>query len=162
MTRKSAFSPGYAFHSGRWRLAQQARPMVAEIETQDAAHVDVLVPDRREPSRHLIGMIIGRGVDHRLDAVGFPGHDEKAGGGQSSRRTKKPRFWRCSLRGAPVPKSPASSGSIAPPSAASPPRQEPCRPKQKRPLILSRHRPRRRLWDRKADSLAISIGCDCL
>ena len=27
--------------------------MAAEIETQDAAHVDVLVPDRRKPSRHL-------------------------------------------------------------------------------------------------------------
>ena len=27
--------------------------MAAEIETQDTAHVDVLVPDRRKPSRHL-------------------------------------------------------------------------------------------------------------
>ena len=35
--------------------------MVAEIETQDAAHVDVLVPDRREPSHYLVGMITGRG-----------------------------------------------------------------------------------------------------
>ena len=33
--------------------------MAAEIETQDAAHVDVLVPNRREPSRHLVGMITG-------------------------------------------------------------------------------------------------------
>jgi len=27
--------------------------VAAEIETQDTAHVDVLVPDRRKPSRHL-------------------------------------------------------------------------------------------------------------
>jgi DNA invertase Pin-like site-specific DNA recombinase len=62
--------------------------------------------------------------------------------------------------GAPVPKSPASSGSIAPPSAASPPRQEPCRSKQRRLLILWRHRSRRRRWRRKADSLVVSMGCD--
>jgi hypothetical protein len=61
---------------------------------------------------------------------------------------------------APAPKSPASSGSIAPPSAASPPRREPCRPKQGRLLKLSRRRPLRSPCCRKADSLAISMGCN--
>ena len=50
--------------------------MAAEIETQDAAHLDVLVADRREPSRHRAGMITGRGVDHRLDAMPIPGYDD--------------------------------------------------------------------------------------
>ena len=85
---------------------------------------------------------------------------ERGGGDPRSRRTKKPRFSRCSLRGAPVPKSPASSGSIAPPSAASLSRQEPCRSKQRRLPILSQRRSRRSPCCRKADSLVISTGCD--
>ena len=86
--------------------------------------------------------------------------DRKGGRRSSSCRGKEPRFSRCSPMAAPAPKSPASSGSIAPPSAASPPRREPCRPKQGRLLKLSRWRPLRSPCCRKADSLAILMGCN--
>src|SRR4051794_3584541 len=73
---------------------------------------------------------------------------------------QKPRFSRCSRRGAPVPKSPASSGSIAPPSAGSSPQQESCRSKQRRLPISSPPGFRRSPCCRKADLLVISMGCD--
>ena len=37
---------------------------------------DVLVADRRELPPHFVGMIAGRRVDHPLDAIRVPGHDE--------------------------------------------------------------------------------------
>jgi len=36
----------------------------------------VLVSDRRNPAQHCIGMIVWRLVDHGLEAMGVPGHDD--------------------------------------------------------------------------------------
>ena len=58
--------------------------MAAKIEGQNAAHVDVLVADRREPPRHLVGMIAWRRVDHCLDAVRIPRHDDVRQQGQGA------------------------------------------------------------------------------
>jgi hypothetical protein len=59
--------------------------VAAKIEGQNAAHVDVLVADRREPPRHLVGMIAWRRVDHCLDAVRIPRHDDVRQQGQGAR-----------------------------------------------------------------------------
>jgi hypothetical protein len=50
--------------------------MASKIERQNAAHVDVLVTDRRKPADHLIGMIAGCSVEHDLEMMGVPGHDD--------------------------------------------------------------------------------------
>ena len=55
---------------------------------------------------------------------------QRAAGVQAPGRSNEPRFSPCSPLAAPAPKSPASSGSIAPPSAASPPRREPFPPRR--------------------------------
>jgi len=50
--------------------------VLCKVERQDAAHVDVLVSDRRHPAQHLVGMIVWRLIDHGLEAMGVPGHDD--------------------------------------------------------------------------------------
>jgi hypothetical protein len=44
---------------GGWRAPEQTRPKLRKIEGQDAAQIDVLVPDRREATQHLV-RIAGR------------------------------------------------------------------------------------------------------
>jgi len=57
-------------------LAKQARSVLCEIKVEDAAHVDVLVSDRCNPAQHRVGMIVRRLVDHGLESMGVPGHDD--------------------------------------------------------------------------------------
>ena len=45
--------------------------MSREVEGQDAAHVDVLVPDRRKLAQHRVGVIGRRLVDHGLETMGI-------------------------------------------------------------------------------------------
>jgi len=66
-------------------LAKQARSVAGEIERQDAAHVDVLVPDRRKPAHDRVGIIAWGLVDHRLEAMGVPCHDNVRQQGQGAR-----------------------------------------------------------------------------
>ena len=68
---------------GVWR--SRLDPYPGEIERQDAAHVDVLVPDRCETARHIVGMVARGQVDRRLEAMGIPGHDDVREQGQRPR-----------------------------------------------------------------------------
>ena len=49
--------------------AEQARCVLRQLKFEGAAHVDVLVPDRRQPAQHVIRMLVRRPVDHRLHAI---------------------------------------------------------------------------------------------
>ena len=60
--------------------------MPREIKREDAAHVDVLVSDRRQSAQHFIGMIVRHPVDHGLHAKGVPGHDDVREQGQGPLR----------------------------------------------------------------------------
>jgi hypothetical protein len=66
-------------------LAKQARSVPGEIERQDAAHVDVLVPDRCETAQYIVGMGARGQVDRRLEAMGIPGHDDVREHGEGPR-----------------------------------------------------------------------------
>ena len=65
-------------------MAKQARSVSGEIERQDAAQVDVLVPDRCKPAHDRVGIIAWRLVDHRLEAMGVPRHDNVCQQGQGA------------------------------------------------------------------------------
>ena len=50
--------------------------MLGKVKPENAAHVDVLVSDRRQAAQQLVGMIVRHLVDHGLEAMGVPGHDD--------------------------------------------------------------------------------------
>ena len=64
--------------------SKQARPKPSEIEGQDAAQIDVLVPNRRDTAQHLVGILTRNPVDGDLEPVRVPGHDDVGEQGQGS------------------------------------------------------------------------------
>jgi hypothetical protein len=50
--------------------------MTAEVEGEDAAHVDVLMRGWRDAGDQLVRIVIWRVADDRLHSVGVPGHDD--------------------------------------------------------------------------------------
>ena len=59
--------------------------MPGEIEGQDAAQIDVLVSDRRDPAQNVVG-IVGQGlVEHCLEPVCIPRHNDVGEQGQGAR-----------------------------------------------------------------------------
>ena len=61
---------------GGWRAPEQVRPKLGKIEGQDAAQIDVLVPNRRDTAQHLVGILTRNPVDGDLEPVRVPGHDD--------------------------------------------------------------------------------------